>query len=160
MKRPVTLYHRAHIFSTNSCFFPKIHDIDSHMGGGIRVKDALTLGGVQDDLAAVAVFQEIFAHLGDARDVQRAGDDGRMALAAALGGDEAEDAARRDAEQIGGHEQVRRKDDRVVEGQPAAEPVAEDVGERHSVLMNLKEKCDAPECNPTVCRKARDAHEL
>ena len=61
------------------------------------------------------------------RDVQRAGDDGRMALAAALGGDEAEDAARRDAEQIGGHEQVRRKDDRVVEGQPAAEPVAEDV---------------------------------
>ena len=32
--------------------------------------------------------------------------------------------------------------------------------ERPSVLMNLKEKCDAPECNPTVCRKARDAHEL
>ena len=29
-----------------------------------------------------------------------------------------------------------------------------------SVLMNLKEKCDAPECNPTVCRKVRDAHEL
>ena len=32
--------------------------------------------------------------------------------------------------------------------------------ERPSVLMNLKEKCDAPECNPTVCRKARDVHEL
>ena len=32
--------------------------------------------------------------------------------------------------------------------------------ERPSVLMNLKEKCDAPECNPTVCRKVRDAHEL
>ena len=32
--------------------------------------------------------------------------------------------------------------------------------ERTSVLQNLKEKCDAPECNPTVCRKARDAHEL
>ena len=32
--------------------------------------------------------------------------------------------------------------------------------ERPSVLMNLKEKCDAPECNPTVCRKAREAHEL
>ena len=32
--------------------------------------------------------------------------------------------------------------------------------ERHSVLMNLKEKCDAPECNPTVCRKARNGHEL
>ena len=32
--------------------------------------------------------------------------------------------------------------------------------ERASVLMNLKEKCDAPVCNPTVCRKARDAHEL
>ena len=32
--------------------------------------------------------------------------------------------------------------------------------ERPSVLMNLKEKCDAPESNPTVCRKARDVHEL
>ena len=32
--------------------------------------------------------------------------------------------------------------------------------ERTSVLMNLREKCDAPECNPTVCRKVRDAHEL
>ena len=32
--------------------------------------------------------------------------------------------------------------------------------ERTSVLQTLKEKCNAPECNPTVCRKARDAHEL
>ena len=32
--------------------------------------------------------------------------------------------------------------------------------ERPSVLLNLKEKCDAPECNPTVCRKARAEHEL
>ena len=32
--------------------------------------------------------------------------------------------------------------------------------ERLSVLQNLKEKCDAPECNPTGCRKARDEHEL
>ena len=32
--------------------------------------------------------------------------------------------------------------------------------ERSSVLQNLKEKCDAPECNPTVCRKARAEHEL
>ena len=32
--------------------------------------------------------------------------------------------------------------------------------ERPSVPMNLKEKCDAPKCNPTVCRKARDEHEL
>ena len=32
--------------------------------------------------------------------------------------------------------------------------------ERLSVLQNLKEKCNAPECNPTVCRKARDGHEL
>ena len=32
--------------------------------------------------------------------------------------------------------------------------------ERLSVLQNLKEKCAAPECNPTVCRKARDGHEL
>ena len=32
--------------------------------------------------------------------------------------------------------------------------------ERPSVLQTLKEKCDAPECNPTGCRKVRDAHEL
>ena len=32
--------------------------------------------------------------------------------------------------------------------------------ERASVLMNLREKCDAPECNPIVCRKVRDAHKL
>jgi hypothetical protein len=32
--------------------------------------------------------------------------------------------------------------------------------ERTSVLQTLKEKCDAPECNPTGCRKARNAHEL
>lgn len=32
--------------------------------------------------------------------------------------------------------------------------------ERPSVLKNLKEKCDAPECNPTGCRKARNAYEL
>ncbi len=25
------------------------------------------------------------------------------------------------------------------------------------MLLNLKEKCDAPECNPTGCRKARAA---
>ncbi|MFR8609027.1 MAG: MobQ family relaxase [Faecalibacterium prausnitzii] len=31
--------------------------------------------------------------------------------------------------------------------------------ERHSVLMNLKEKCDAPECNPSGCKK-RSSHEL
>lgn len=32
--------------------------------------------------------------------------------------------------------------------------------ERPSVLMNLKEKCDAPECNLTGCRKVRAEHEL
>lgn len=32
--------------------------------------------------------------------------------------------------------------------------------ERTSVLETLKEKCNAPECNPAACRKARDAHEL
>ncbi len=31
---------------------------------------------------------------------------------------------------------------------------------RSSVLQTLKEKCDAPECNPIVCRKAMDEHEL
>ena len=32
--------------------------------------------------------------------------------------------------------------------------------ERPSVLKNLKEKCDTPECSPTGCWKARNAHEL
>ena len=32
--------------------------------------------------------------------------------------------------------------------------------ERTSVLQTLKLKCDAPECNPTGCRKARAEHEL
>lgn len=32
--------------------------------------------------------------------------------------------------------------------------------EHPSVLVNLKEKCDAPKCNPSGCRKARSAHEL
>ena len=32
--------------------------------------------------------------------------------------------------------------------------------ERTSVLQNLKEKCDAPECNPSGCKKERSGHEL
>lgn len=32
--------------------------------------------------------------------------------------------------------------------------------EKLAKLTIVKEKCDAPECNPTVCRKVRDAHEL
>ena len=32
--------------------------------------------------------------------------------------------------------------------------------EKLAELAGAKEKRDAPECNPTVCRKARDAHEL
>ena len=32
--------------------------------------------------------------------------------------------------------------------------------DRPSVLMNLKEKCDAPECNPSGCKKERSGHEL
>ena len=32
--------------------------------------------------------------------------------------------------------------------------------EKLAELAGAREKCDAPECNPTVCRKARDAHEL
>ena len=71
---------------------------------GIRVKDAVAVGCIQNDGASVAVVQKILAHLHDARDVHCPGNDGGMALAAALGGDEAEDAARRDAEQIGGRQ--------------------------------------------------------
>ena len=32
--------------------------------------------------------------------------------------------------------------------------------EKLAELAGAKEKCDAPECNPTVCRKVRDGHEL
>ena len=32
--------------------------------------------------------------------------------------------------------------------------------EKLADLAGAKEKCDAPECNPTVCRKARTEHEL
>ena len=32
--------------------------------------------------------------------------------------------------------------------------------ERASVLQTFKEKCDAPECNPSGCKKERSDHEL
>ena len=32
--------------------------------------------------------------------------------------------------------------------------------EKLAELAGTKEQCDAPECNPTVCRKARNGHEL
>ena len=32
--------------------------------------------------------------------------------------------------------------------------------EKLAELAGTKEQCDAPECNPTICRKARDGHEL
>ena len=32
--------------------------------------------------------------------------------------------------------------------------------EKLAELAGAKEKCDAPECNPFGCKKARDAHEL
>ena len=32
--------------------------------------------------------------------------------------------------------------------------------EKLAELTSVKEKCDAPECNPTACRKARAEHEL
>ena len=58
-------------------------------GDGIRVQYALALGGIQNDGAAVAVVQKITAHLHKAGDVHCPGNDGSMALAAALGGDDA-----------------------------------------------------------------------
>ena len=48
----------------------------------------------------------------------------------------------------------------------AAEAEKLGLNQRHSTLEKLaalagtKEKCDAPECSPIGCRKARDAHEL
>ena len=58
-------------------------------GGSVRVQRALAPGGIQNDGAAVAVIQKIPAHLHDARDIHCPGNDGRVALAAALGGDDA-----------------------------------------------------------------------
>ena len=58
-------------------------------GDGIRVKDAVAVVGVQNDGAAIAVVQKILAHLYDTRDIHCPGNDGGMALTAALGGDDA-----------------------------------------------------------------------
>ena len=58
-------------------------------GNGVRVKDAVAVGCVQNDGASVTVVQKILAHLHDARDVHCPGNDGGMALAAALSGDDA-----------------------------------------------------------------------
>ena len=57
--------------------------------GSVRVQRALAPGGVQNHGAAVAVVQKIPAHLHDARDIHCPGNDGRMALAAALCRDDA-----------------------------------------------------------------------
>ena len=45
---------------------------------------------------------------------------------------------------------------RVPELQLASEAAMEKLAE----LAGAREKCDAPECNPFGCKKARDAHEL
>ena len=84
-------------------------------GGGVRVKDAVAVGCVQNDGAAVAVVQKILAHLHDARDVHCPGNDGGMALTAALGGDDAQDHAGGHAEQVGGHQPVGGKDHRMIQ---------------------------------------------
>ena len=96
-------------------------------GHSIGVKDALALGRVQNDSAAVAVREEVFSHLHDARDLHRARDDGRMALSVSLGSDNAQNHPGRHTEQVTGHQNVGRDDNRMVEGQPDSRPVAEDI---------------------------------
>ena len=96
-------------------------------GDGIRVKDALAVVGVEDDDAAVAVVQKVAAHLHDAGDVHGPRDDGGVALLVALGRDNAQDHPRRDAEQVAGHQHLRREDHRMVQRQPDAGPVGKDI---------------------------------
>ena len=95
--------------------------------GGVRVQHTLALGGIQDQGAAVAVVQKIPSYLHHAGDVHGPGNDGCMALAAAFGGDDAQDHAGRHAEQVAGHQDIRSQDHGMVQRQPDPGPVAQDV---------------------------------
>ena len=96
-------------------------------GVGVGVQDAGAGVGVQHHDPAVAVVQEVPPHLDDAGDAPCPGNNGRMAEAAALRGDDAQDHPRGDAEQVAGHQLVRRQDDGVVEGEQDPRPPGQDV---------------------------------
>ena len=106
-------------------------------GDGIRVKDAVAVGCVQNDGASVAVVQKILAHLHDARDVHCPGNDGGMALAAALCGDDAQDHAGGHAEQVGGHQPVGDKDHRMIQRQPHPGAVGQDIDHPAGGVQNI-----------------------
>ena len=96
-------------------------------GDGIRVEDALAVVGIQDGRAAVAVVQKIAAHLHDAGDVHGPRNDGRMALLVAFCRDDAQDHSGGHTEQVARHEHLCRQDDGVVQRQPDAGAVGQDV---------------------------------
>ena len=50
--------------------------------------------------------------------------------------------------------------DKVAEAEELGPDSRPSTLEKLAELTIVKEKCDAPECNPTVCRKVRNAHEL
>ena len=96
-------------------------------GDGVRVQNAFAVVSIEDDGPTVAVVEEILADLHDARNVHRPRDDGRMALVISLRRDDAEDHPRRDAEQVAGHQHLSGQDHRMVQRQPDAGPVGQDI---------------------------------
>ena len=60
-----------------------------------------------------------------------------MAQGAALGGDDAQNHPRRDAEQVAGHQLVGGQDHRVIQGQPHPGPVTEDVDDPLGGVQNI-----------------------
>ena len=60
-----------------------------------------------------------------------------MALAAAFGRDDAQDHAGRHAEQVGGHQPLCRKDHRVIQRQPHAGAVREDIDDPAGGIQNI-----------------------
>ena len=50
--------------------------------------------------------------------------------------------------------------DKVAEAEELSADHRPSTLEKLAELASAKEKCDAPECSPAVCRKARNAHEL
>ena len=82
-------------------------------------------------------MEEIHPHLHDAGDAHGPGNDGGVALAAALGGDDAQDHAGRHAEQVRRHEQLRRQNNGVVQRQPDPGTVRQDIDHPAGGVQNV-----------------------
>ena len=96
-------------------------------GDGVRVQDAFAIVGVQHHSAAVAVIQKIPAQLHHTGDVHGPRNDGGMALAAALRGDDTQNHPRRDAEQVAGHQHIGSQHHGMVQRQPDPGAVRQDI---------------------------------